>query len=53
MSRLTVTEKEHWKSRIEHRINRAIEKLQSSNPLVLGDEPTALQAEILAKTVDA
>lgn len=28
MSRLTVTEKEHWKSRIEYRINRAIESLQ-------------------------
>jgi hypothetical protein len=31
MSRLTVTEKEHWKSRIEKRINRAIEILESSN----------------------
>ena len=28
MSRLTATEKEHWKTRIEHRINRAIESLQ-------------------------
>ncbi|MCC7336557.1 MAG: hypothetical protein IT422_15815 [Pirellulaceae bacterium] len=31
MSRLTVTEKEHWKSRIEKRINKAIEVLESSN----------------------
>lgn len=31
MSRLTITEKEHWKSRIEKRIDRAIEALQSQN----------------------
>jgi hypothetical protein len=31
MSRLTVTEKEHWKSRIEKRINRAIEQLEASH----------------------
>ena len=31
MSRLTLTEKEHWKSRIENRINRAIESLQAKD----------------------
>ena len=31
MSRLTVTEKEHWKSRIESRINKAIEHLESKD----------------------
>ena len=29
MSRLTVAEKEHWKSRIENRINKSIEALQA------------------------
>ena len=32
MSRLTVTEKEHWKSRIENRIKKAIELLESKEP---------------------
>lgn len=32
MSRLTVTEKDHWKSRIERRINKAIEVLELKDP---------------------
>lgn len=44
MSRLTVTEKEHWKSRIEQRINRAIEKLQCKNPIFM----STIQAEARA-----
>lgn len=44
MSRLTVTEKEHWKSRIEQRINRAIEKLQYKNPIYM----STIQAEARA-----
>ncbi len=31
MSRLTVTEKEHWKQRIENRINKAIEALETQD----------------------
>jgi seryl-tRNA synthetase len=31
MSRLTVTEKEHWKQRIERRINKAIENLETKD----------------------
>lgn len=31
MSRLTLTEKDHWKSRIENRINKAIEQVQSKD----------------------
>lgn len=35
MSRLTVTEKEHWKSRIERRIDQTIESLASQEPSLL------------------
>lgn len=35
MPRLTVTEKEHWKSRIERRIDNAIEALASQEPGLL------------------
>lgn len=47
MSRLTVTEKEHWKSRIEHRINRAIEKLEASDP----DRISTLRADARARAI--
>jgi chromosome segregation ATPase len=32
MSRLTVTEKEHWKSRIERRIDKAIDAIEAKDP---------------------
>jgi hypothetical protein len=35
MSRLTVSEKEHWKSRIECRVNKAIELLESKDPTLV------------------
>ncbi len=35
MSRLTVTEKEHWKERIECRFNKAIDDLTSQQPTLL------------------
>ena len=49
MSRLTVTEKEHWKSRIEHRINRAIEKLQTSNPQLMSTIRAEAKAQALVQ----
>lgn len=36
MSRLTVTEKEHWKSRIENRIRKAITLLEIQEPGLMG-----------------
>jgi hypothetical protein len=35
MSRLTVTEKQHWKDRIERRLDRAIEVLEAQDPSLM------------------
>ncbi len=35
MSRLTVTEKEHWKERIERRISKAISDLEAEAPTLM------------------
>lgn len=35
MTRLTVTEKEHWKARIDQRIDKAIERLHASDPSLM------------------
>lgn len=46
MSRLTVTEKAHWKERIERRVDKAIAELEAQDPQLM---PTILaQAEDLA-----
>ncbi len=46
MSRLTVTEKEHWKARIERRVDKAIAELEAQDPQLM---PTIrAQAEELA-----
>ena len=37
MSKLTVTEKEHWKQRVERRIDRAIEELSLQHPQFMPD----------------
>lgn len=37
MSRLTVTEKEHWKSRIENRIQKAISLLEVQEPTLMSN----------------
>ena len=49
MSRLTVTEKEHWKQRIERRIDKAIGAIESREPTLMNEvrnqaETKALQS---------
>ncbi len=46
MSRLTVTEKEHWKSRIEHRIDKAIERLETTDPALMQTLRTRAEAAV-------
>jgi hypothetical protein len=35
MSRITVTEKQHWKERIEHRISKAIAEIEAQDPSLM------------------
>ena len=44
MSRLTVTEKEHWKQRIERRIDKAIEATERRHPNLMNDIKTNAHA---------
>ena len=44
MSRLTVTEKEHWKQRIERRIDKAIEATERRHPNLMNDIKTKADA---------
>ncbi|MEZ6121204.1 MAG: hypothetical protein R3C28_32195 [Pirellulaceae bacterium] len=47
MSRLTVTEKEHWKQRIERRIDKAIEATERRHPNLMNDIKTKADAQAL------
>lgn len=49
MSRLTVTEKEHWKSRIESRIQKAINLLEIQKPTLM----TSVKIEAKRRTHEA
>ena len=47
MSKLTVTEKEHWKERVERRINKAIDALGQQHPSFMAN----LQAKARERTL--
>lgn len=47
MSRLTVTEKEHWKERVERRINKAIDALSEQHPEFMKELQSKSEAKVL------